>query len=63
MIIKRRPQKFVPLANLRIFPIPLPPLNEQKRIVAKIEELRSHTQAARNAIVFLERIRNDGLVS
>jgi len=30
--------------------IPLPPLNEQKRIVAKIEELRSHTQAARNAI-------------
>lgn len=36
--------------------IPLPPLNEQKRIVAKIEELRSHTQAARNAIAHIPKL-------
>ena len=36
--------------------VPLPPLNEQKRIVAKIEELRSHTQAARNAIAHIPKL-------
>ena len=36
--------------------IPLPPLNEQKRIVAKIEELRSHTQAARSAIAHIPKL-------
>ena len=41
-----------------LFPrsVPLPPLNEQKRIVAKIEELRSHTQAARNAIAHIPKL-------
>ncbi|MGI0494045.1 restriction endonuclease subunit S [Alkalinema pantanalense CENA528] len=36
--------------NLNSIAIPLPPLNEQKRIVAKIEELRSKTQKAREAL-------------
>ncbi|OUC13589.1 MAG: hypothetical protein B0A82_16615 [Alkalinema sp. CACIAM 70d] len=45
----------VGLRNLNLqqvseFTIPLPPLNEQKRIVAKIEELRSKTQKAREAL-------------
>jgi type I restriction enzyme, S subunit len=51
----------VGLQNLNLkqvseFEIPLPPLNEQKRIVAKIEELRSHTQAARNAIAHIPKL-------
>jgi type I restriction enzyme S subunit len=49
-LVKGTTQKFVPLANLRVFPIPLPPIAEQKRIVAKIEELRSKTQKAREAL-------------
>ncbi|WP_262561679.1 restriction endonuclease subunit S [Acaryochloris sp. CCMEE 5410] len=32
-------QKTVPLSGLRALPIPLPPLAEQKRIVAKVDEL------------------------
>ena len=32
-------QSFVSLSFLRNYPIPLPPLAEQKRIVAKLEEL------------------------
>jgi type I restriction enzyme S subunit len=32
-------QKTVPLSGLRLFPIPLPPLAEQHRIVAKVDEL------------------------
>ena len=32
-------QSFVSLSYLRNYPIPLPPLAEQRRIVAKIEEL------------------------
>ncbi|MFQ3627042.1 MAG: restriction endonuclease subunit S, partial [Cyanobacteriota bacterium] len=32
------------------FDIPLPPLNEQRRIVAKIEELRDRHQAAKQAL-------------
>ena len=47
-LIKGTTQKFIPLANLRIFPVTLPPLNEQKRIVAKIEELRERSQKARS---------------
>jgi type I restriction enzyme, S subunit len=44
------------LSILKTLPIPLPPLNEQKRIVAKIEELRSHTQAARNTIAHIPKL-------
>ena len=32
-------QPFVPLNLLRLYPFPLPPLEEQKRIVARVEEL------------------------
>jgi type I restriction enzyme S subunit len=32
-------QKTVPLTGLRKMPIPLPPLAEQNRIVAKVDEL------------------------
>jgi type I restriction enzyme S subunit len=34
-------QKTVPLTGLRAMPIPLPPLGEQRRIVAKIDQLMS----------------------
>lgn len=37
-------------ASLIKIPIPLPPLNEQKRIVAKIEELSDRSQAAQKAL-------------
>ncbi|WP_190944552.1 restriction endonuclease subunit S [Nostoc flagelliforme] len=36
--------------SLKQFLIPLPPLNEQKRIVAKIEELNDRTQRAKEAL-------------
>ena len=40
-LLKGTTQKFIPLGNLRNIEIPLPPLLEQHRIVAKIEELFS----------------------
>jgi type I restriction enzyme S subunit len=40
-LLKGTTQKFIPLGNLRDLHIPLPPLAEQHRIVAKIEELFS----------------------
>lgn len=49
-LIKGTTQKFIPLGNLRIFPIPLPPLNEQKRIVGKIEALQKRSQRVKEAI-------------
>lgn len=36
--------------KIRSAPIPLPPLNEQRRIVAKIEELTAHSKRAREAL-------------
>ena len=36
--------------NLKIIPVPLPPLEQQKRIVAKIEELFSHIDAGIEAL-------------
>lgn len=39
--LKGTTQKFAPLGLLRTLPTPLPPLNEQKRIVEKLEQLLS----------------------
>ena len=39
--LKGTTQKFIPLGNLRILPIPLPPILEQRAIVSKIEQLFS----------------------
>lgn len=44
-LLKGTTQKFIPLGNLRILPIPLAPHPEQHRIVAKIDELFSHLDA------------------
>ena len=38
------------LTKLSNLPIPLPPLNEQRRIVAKIEALTTHSRKAREAL-------------
>jgi len=35
-------QKTVPLSGLRTMPIAIPPINEQRRIVAKIDQLMAH---------------------
>lgn len=44
-LLKGTTQKFIPLGNLRNIYLPLPPLAEQERIVAKIEELFSELDA------------------
>jgi type I restriction enzyme S subunit len=44
-LLKGTTQKFIPLGNLRNIYLPLPPLAEQERIVAKIEELFSELYA------------------
>lgn len=44
-LIRGTTQKFIPLGNLRILPIPLSPLPEQSRIVDKIEELFTRLDA------------------
>lgn len=49
-LIKGTTQKFIPLKNLRSLPVPLPPLNEQYRIVKKIETLTTHSRKAREAL-------------
>lgn len=37
-------------SDLEVMPLPLPPLNEQRRIVARLEELTARTKAARGAL-------------
>jgi type I restriction enzyme S subunit len=37
-------------SDLEVMPLPLPPLNEQRRIVARLEELTARTNAARAAL-------------
>ena len=49
-LLKGTTQKFVPLGNLRNLPTPLPPLNEQRRIVAKIEALKARSQRVKEEI-------------
>jgi type I restriction enzyme, S subunit len=43
-------QKFISLGSLRSIPIPLPPLNEQRRIVSTIEQLTDRSHKARAAL-------------
>ncbi len=43
-------QKFISLGSLRAIPIPLPPLNEQRRIVNAIEQLTDRSNKARTAL-------------
>jgi type I restriction enzyme, S subunit len=43
-------QKFISLGSLRSIPIPLPPLNEQRRIVSTIEQLTDRSNKARAAL-------------
>jgi type I restriction enzyme, S subunit len=43
-------QKTVTLGELKEFPLLLPPLPEQRRIVAKLEALQSHSRRAREAL-------------
>ncbi|MEG4202693.1 restriction endonuclease subunit S [Microcoleus sp. Pol7_A1] len=49
-LLKGTTQKFVPLGNLRNLPTPLPPLNEQRRIVAKIEALKARSQRVKEEL-------------
>ena len=51
--IKGSTQKFISLHHLRNIPLPLPPLNEQRRIVAKLDRLFARSRSAREE---LERI-------
>lgn len=48
--IKGSTQKFISLNHLRNIPIPLPPLNEQRRIVAKLDSLLARTRKAREEL-------------
>jgi type I restriction enzyme, S subunit len=43
-------QKFISLGSLRSIPIPLPPLNEQRRIVSTIEQMTDRSNKARAAL-------------
>jgi type I restriction enzyme S subunit len=49
-LLKGTTQKFIPLGNLRNLPTPLPPLNEQRRIVAKIEALKARSQRVKEEL-------------
>ncbi|MBT2969589.1 MAG: restriction endonuclease subunit S [Candidatus Thiodiazotropha sp. (ex Ctena orbiculata)] len=48
--LKGTTQKFAPLGLLRALPVPVAPHEQQKRIVAKIEELFSHIDAGIKAL-------------
>ena len=48
--LKGTTQKFAPLGLLRSLPVPIAPPEQQKRIVAKIEELFSHIDAGIDAL-------------
>jgi type I restriction enzyme S subunit len=44
-LLKGTTQRFIPLGNLRSLPVPLAPINEQRRILAKVGELFSFLDA------------------
>jgi type I restriction enzyme, S subunit len=48
--IKGSTQKFISLNHLRKIPLPLPPLNEQRRIVAKLDSLFARSRRAREEL-------------
>ena len=48
--IKGSTQKFISLHHLRNIPLPLPPLNEQRRIVAKLDRLFARSRCAREEL-------------
>jgi len=52
-------QKFVSLTYLRNFPFPLPPLAEQKRIVAKVDELMALCDQLENQIKLSQTLNQD----
>ena len=60
-------QKTVTLGELKDFPIGLPPLNEQRRIVAKLEALQARSRRARAALdavpPLLEKLRQSILAA
>ncbi|MCT7955933.1 restriction endonuclease subunit S [Laspinema palackyanum] len=48
--LKGSTQKFIPLKYLRVLPVPLPPLNEQRRIVAKLKKLLAKVDACKQRL-------------
>jgi type I restriction enzyme S subunit len=60
-------RKRINLNSLKAVPAPIPPLNEQRRIVAKIEDLTARSQAAKQALdaipPLLERFRQSVLAA
>lgn len=60
-------RKRINLNSLKAVPTPLPPLNEQRRIVAKIEDLSARSRAAKEALdaipPLLERFRQSVLAA
>lgn len=50
-LLKGTTQKFIPLGSLRKLEIPIPPLSEQTAIVAKIEELLSELENAKQQLL------------
>ena len=57
-LLKGTTQKFIPLGNLRKLPVPLPPLNEQKRIVTKIEALQTRSTAVKEELEAIKPLLN-----
>jgi type I restriction enzyme, S subunit len=49
-LIKGTTQKFIPLGNLRILPVPIAPLNEQKRIADKLDRLLAKVDNCRERL-------------